>query len=139
MRRDPLPVSVPVELRQAEELLERYGKWAQDRYKKQRCGSAEGDYKPPAVYSRDDEPMEPFIADWHAMQVQGTLQAVPMQWRRVLLAYYIPQRTPWQAMRRMMGSKTWHESHVSGVRDFWRIYSLRYLKQRDMIAPITRD
>ena len=50
MKRD-IEFAVPVELRQAEELLHKYGRWAQDRFRKQRCASAEGDYKHPPVRS----------------------------------------------------------------------------------------
>lgn len=139
MRRD-INLNVPAELRDAEELLERYGRWAQDRYKKQRCASAEGRYVPPPTRSVDcDEPLQPLMPDWSARQVQMALQVVPMQWRRVLFAFYIPQRKPWQAMRRVMGGKTWDESKVAGLREFWKIYSLRYLACRGSIAALTRD
>ena len=127
MRRDNINLTVPEELRTAEELLERYGKWAQDRYRTQRCASAEGNYRPPP--SRDDDPREPFIADWNAMQVQRALQVVPMQFRRVLHAYYIPQRVPHHAVRRKLNitSRTWDGNRIEGLRQFWSIYRLRYL------------
>lgn len=137
MRSDYMQAPVPSELKQAEEMLERYGAWAQDRYKKQRCGSAEGNYNTPS--SRGDTPIVPFIPDWSAMQVQHALQVVPMQFRRVLLAYYIPQRKPWQAARRVLGGKQWDANKIAGLRSFWSIYCLRYLKNRDTIAAITRD
>ena len=44
MKRD-LNLNVPQELRLADELLEKYGRWAQDRHHKQRCASAEGKYR----------------------------------------------------------------------------------------------
>ena len=141
MRRDYMPVQVPAELKQAEALLERYGAWAQDRYKKQRCASAEGNYKPPHSAAVDcDGPMLPFIADWSAMQVQHALQAVPMQWRRVLLAYYIPQRLPHFAARRIARAtpKAWDDGRIAGLRSFWQIYSLRYLTNASIIAPTPR-
>ena len=139
MKRD-LNLAVPIELRQAEELLGKYGRWAQDRYKKQRCASAEGRYIPPPTRSVDcDEPLEPLMADWCARHVQLALQTVPMQWRRVLQSFYIPQRRPWQAMRRVMGGRAWDEYKIAGLREFWRIYSLHYLKSTGNIAPITRD
>lgn len=43
MKRDNIDLSVtPPDLHEAEALLIRYGLWAQDRYKKRRCASAEG-------------------------------------------------------------------------------------------------
>lgn len=131
MKRD-LNLTVPVELRQAEELLERYGRWAQDRYKKQRCASAEGKYVPPPLPMKDrEEPMEPFMPDWSAMQVQRALQVVPMQFRRVLLALYIPQKEHPMAARRRHRIKrdAWDFSRIEGLRQFWRYYRLRHLTE----------
>lgn len=115
---------------QAEALLEKYGRWAQDRYKKQRCASAEGAYVPPPLPAADREPpMEPFIADWNAMGVQRALNQVPLAYRRVLQAYYIPQRLPYHAIRRQhkISVRTWEESRIHGVRMFWNVYRLHYL------------
>lgn len=138
MKRD-IPITVPVELRHAEELLEKYGRWAQDRYKKQRCASAEGAYRPPV--SREDEPMESFIPDWNALQVQRALQVVPMQYRRVLFAIYVPQKEhPMAARRRYrLQRDVWDHSRIEGLRRFWAFYHLRYLTERATIAPILRD
>lgn len=128
MRRD-LNLNVPQELQQAEELLEKYGRWAQDRWRKQRCASAEGRYQPPPLRGRDEEPLTPFIPDWSARQVQLALQAVPMQFRRVLFAIYVPQKDPPFAARMRLRLKrdTWEYSRIEGIRQFWRIYRLRYL------------
>lgn len=114
--------ALPIELRDADELLERYGRWAQDRYQKRRCASAEGRYTPPPT--RDDEPMQPFMADWNALKVQHALIVVPMQYRRVLQAYYIPQRKPHHAVRRELkiSSVTWELSRIEGLRRFWSVY-----------------
>lgn len=129
MRRD-LNLTVPVELRQAEELLEKYGAWAQDRYKKRRCASLEGKYVPPPPPTAErEEPLIPFIPDWSAMQVQRALQAVPMQFRRVLFAIYVPQKEHPMAARRRYRLKpdVWNFSRVEGIRQFWNVYRLRYL------------
>lgn len=124
MKRD-LPNPIPVDLRDADELLTKYGAWAQDRYKKQHCASVEHNYRPPDMEPRP----EPFIADFKAMQVQHSLVVVPMQYRRVLQALYIPQRLPPNALRRKhnIPTKTWENSHILGLRMFWNIYRLRYL------------
>jgi hypothetical protein len=128
MKRDQKP-SIPPELRDADELLYRYGQWAQDRYKKQHCASIEHKYRPPVLPG--DEPPTPLMADFRAMDVQHALVVVPMQYRRVLQAFYIPQRLPPQALRRQHGipSKTWEASHQIGLRMFWSIYGLRYMKK----------
>ena len=133
MIRDSKP-SIPVELREADELLYRYGQWAQDRYKKQHCASIEHKYKPPPLPG--DEAPTPLMADFRAMDVQHALVVVPMQYRRVLQAYYIPQRMPEVAIRRQhrIKASTWEASHMIGLRSFWSIYSVRYLKKnRDAI------
>lgn len=140
MRRD-LNLNVPPELQQAEVLLEKYGRWAQDRYKKQRCASAEGRYRSPPTRQADDGPMEPFIPDWNARQVQLALQVVPMQFRRVLIAIYIPQKEHPMAARRRLRLKrdVWDGSRIEGLRYFWNVYRLRYLTKGATIAQILRD
>lgn len=140
MRRD-LNLNVPQDLQQAEELLERYGRWAQDRYKKQRCASAEGKYRPPPQARSDDEPLVPFMPDWSARHVQLAMQAVPMQFRRVLFAIYVPQQEHPMAARRRLRLKrdVWDGSRIQGLRHFWSIYRLRYLTKDATIAPILRD
>ena len=140
MKRD-LNLNVPLDLRQADELLEKFGRWAQDRNKKQRCASAEGNYRPPPVAGRGEEPLIPFIPDWNARQVQLALQVVPMQYRRVLHAIYIPQKEhPMAARRRYrIRADLWDRSRLEGLRQFWNVYRLRYLTGRGKIAPILRD
>lgn len=134
---------LPPDLRQADELLEKYGRWAQDRWKKQRCASAEGRYEAPRVRRNDpdDEPMEPFIPDWSARQIQLALQVVPMQFRRVLFAIYIPQKEHPMAARRRMRLKpdVWEGSRIEGLRYFWNVYRLRYLTKSAIIAPTLRE
>lgn len=121
MKRD-LEISISPELRQADELLERYGKWAQDRYQKRRCGSAEGRYIAPPTPG--EVPMVPFMSDFNAMKVQQALQVVPMQYRRVLQAFCIPQAKPHHAVRRELriGVTLWERSRLEGLRQFWNIY-----------------
>lgn len=141
MHRD-INLNVPAELRDAEELLERYGRWAQDRYKKQRCASAEGKYVPPPTRSVDcDEPLQPLMADWSARQVQLALQVVPMQFRRVLFAIYVPQKEhPMAARRRYrLQRDVWDRSRIEGLRQFWNIYRLRYLTKPEYDRAILRD
>lgn len=123
--RDPNP-QVPEDLREADALLDRYGQWAQDRYRKQRCASAEGGYAPPA--GRDDEPRPHLMPGWQALQVQHALAVVPMQYRRVLQAFYIPSRRPHHAVRRELKIRysTWEASRIEGLRRFWSVYRLRY-------------
>lgn len=144
MKRD-INLEVPIELREAEAVLERYGRWAQDRYRKQRCASAEGKYQPPPIPGcRDDEPLTPFIPDWSAMQVQHALQVVPEQFRRVLFAIYVPQKEHPNAARRRLGTsgRDWEQRRIHGLRSFWRIYSVRYLRhltKHGTIATNYRD
>jgi len=119
---------IPAELREADNLLERYGQWAQDRYRKQRCASAEGGYAIPN--SRDEDPRPHLMPGWEALQVQHALVVVPMQYRRVLQAFYIPQRVPHHAVRRRLKitPALWEQSRVEGLRQFANIYRLRYPK-----------
>lgn len=128
MIRDAKP-SIPPELREADDLLYRYGQWAQDRFKKQHCASIEHRYRPPILPG--DEAPTPLMADFRALDVQHALVVVPMQYRRVLQAWYIPQRLPPHAIRRQhrIKARDWEASQREGLRMFWSIYTLRYLKK----------
>lgn len=129
MKRDNIDLNVtPPDLREAEDLLIRYGLWAQDRYKKRRCASAEGRYKPPP--NRDDEPMPVLMADFAAMDVQRALQVVPRQYSRVLAAVYVPQKEhPLAARRRYrITPHLWERSRIEGLRIFWGHYLRRLTK-----------
>jgi len=133
-------IAIPAYLVPAHDLLDRYGRWAQDRYQKRRCASAEGLYQPPPMRGQDDEPVQHLMPNWQALQVQHALQAVPMQYRRVLLAIYIPQREhPMAARRRYrIRAGTWEASRIEGLRQFWRVYRLRYEPAQDTVSPLLR-
>ena len=120
-----MTLTIPTELKDADEQLHKYGSWAQDRFKKQHCASIEHKYHAPKQY--EEEPMIPFIADFHAADIQRSLNLVPIIYRRVLHAHYIPQRMPKEAHRRMMrlSPKLWDEGHLMGLRMFfnnWRLH-----------------
>ncbi len=112
---------VPDDLKEANELLYQYGRWAQDRMRINHCASVEHKYRAPDF----EPPPTPFIADFRAMDVQRVLNLVPLQYRRVLHAQYIPQRLPPQALRRSyrLSIKTWDTTLLLGIRMFdnnWR-------------------
>lgn len=139
-RRAQRVTAIPAELRPADELLTRYGLWAQDRYQKRRCASAEGRYQPPPLRDQDDEPVRPSMPDWLALQVQHALVVVPMQYRRVLQAHYIPQREHPMAARRRhrITASTWDASRIEGLRHFLTVYRLRYESARATVPPLLR-
>lgn len=112
---------IPSDLREADLLLAKYGRWAMDRFKKQHCASVEHRYRPPPSVDADREAPEALIADFRAMDVQRALNEVPLQYRRVLQAQYIPTRLPAAAQRRMLRltHKTWDGTHLAGLRMFW--------------------
>lgn len=125
MKRDIDFTTTPPELREADALLTRYGLWAQDRYKKRRCASAEGLYKAPPTPG--EPPMPELMPDFDAMKVQRALQVVPRQYGRVLEAIYIPQKEhPMAARRRYrLRPELWERSRVEGLRIFWGHYLRR--------------
>lgn len=122
---------IPPDLQEADRLLAKYGRWAMDRFRKQHCASIEHRYVPPRDVENRREPAEVLIADFHAMDVQRALNLVPVQYRRVLQAEYIPQRLPMQAQRRMMRitKTTWDGSHLAGLRMFWNNWRLHVSKK----------
>lgn len=126
---DRQKTALPSDLHEADELLEKFGRWAQDRYKKQRCASAEGLYRSPDFWNDGDLPM-PLMAEFRAMDVQRALLLVPQRYRRVLHAHYIPQRLPTDAQRKRMGValNVWHDEHLAGLRMFWNNWRFHIVK-----------
>lgn len=124
--------ALPTDLREADDVLAKYGRWALGGQGQGRCGSAEGRYQSDEVHAREDrEIREPMIADWSAMDVQRALCRVPERFRKVLQAHYIQRRNQMWITRRQLRltAKTWSETRIAGVRMFWNIYRLHYLKK----------
>jgi hypothetical protein len=122
---------IPQELQEADRLLTKYGRWAMDRFRFQHCASIEHKYIPPRDVEKRRDPKEVLIADFQAMDVQRALQLVPVQYRRVLQAEYIPQRLPSAAIKRMLKltKTTWDGSHLTGLRMFYNNYRLHAVKK----------
>jgi hypothetical protein len=118
-------LKIPPELQEADRLLTQYGRWAMDRFRRQHCGSAEHLYKPAGDIEARREPLVPLMPDFRAMDVQRALNEVPLQYRRVLQAEYIPQRVSLAVQRRILklSPRTWEGTHLVGLRMFanlWR-------------------
>ena len=128
MSRGPLhnlSAEIPLELLDADERLRLYGRWAMHRHKKQRCGSAEGDYHVPPN-DDDREPREMILGPDAAMVCQRALARVPGRERIVLAILYIPHRLPAAAQMRILGipPRTSQERHLLGLKlwaNWWRI------------------
>ena len=119
-------IRIPAELQEADRLLAQYGRWAMDRFRRQHCGSLEHRYVAPRDVDNRREPRELLMPDFSAIDVQRALNDVPLQYRRVLQAEYIPQRLPPMVVRRMLKltRSTWDGSHLAGLRMFancWRV------------------
>ena len=100
-KRHQIAADIPNELAEADELLRKYGRSIMDRYKKHRCGSAEGDYNiPPNNDDRDPREVLLGVADLSA--VQRALIAVPELFRQVLQILYVPKRLPAEAQLRRL-------------------------------------
>lgn len=124
-----LILPIPDDLAEANELLNAYGRWAQDRYRKQHCASAEGRYRAPPN-DDDREPKAYMPPDFKAMEVQRALQAVPDLQRAVLHIIYVPKRLPPEAQLRILRipPRLCQDRHRTGLRMFWNIYRLKVLQ-----------
>lgn len=118
-RKSPIAAEIPIELQDADQLLNHYGRWAMDRYKKQHCASAEGRYQPPPN-AFDREPREIILAAPDALICQRALVAVPELERVVLQILYIPKRLPAQAQLRRLNipPELSVARHLNGLRIF---------------------
>lgn len=116
---------IPMALREADEILTRYGRWAFDRSTDRRCGSAEGAYRAPQD-DEDRKPRESLMATHDALAAQRALQRVPDRERIVLNVLYIPKRLPPEAQLRILRipPALSRERHLNGLRMFANLYSL---------------
>lgn len=116
---------IPQRLREADEVLHAYGRWAMDRYRKQRCASAEGMYRIPPG-DDDREPREALMPTPDALVAHRALIRVPDLQRTVLHILYVPKRLPPEAQLRMLRipAKLCQQRHMDGLAMFdniWRI------------------
>lgn len=118
---------LPLELRQADELLTAYGRWAKDRQKVQRCGSAEGRFRAPPDESVEEDARrvarEAILSTPEALKIARALVRVPEQERIILQTLYVPQRLPAHRILQMkrVPPRTCQERHLAGVRMFANI------------------
>lgn len=119
---DPIAAEIPEDLKDADERLRLYGRWAMDRWSPKRCGSAEKDYQPTRgeAFQARREPRELLMPSDEALLCQRALSKVPEQQRTVLAMLYIPCRWPAQALLRKAGipPRESRERHLYGLRMF---------------------
>src|SRR5688572_24211051 len=120
---------IPVDLSEADDLLNRFGRWAMQRLTRRRCGSAEGAYRAKPD-EEDRSPREHLMHPTDAMRTQRALSRVPQKWRIVLEVLYVPKRAgngklikP-ELMFRLMRipPKLSRERHIEGLRQFNNIH-----------------
>lgn len=111
-----IAADIPASLRDADQTLTQYGRWAMWRNHRQTCGSAEGAYKSPP---NDDDrtPRELIMLLPDAMAAQRALAQVPEINRVVLAVLYIPNRIPAVVQMRKLHipPRLSQERHLSGL------------------------
>ena len=125
--RQNLSAEIPQSLQAADERLTRYGRWAMERLRRQRCGSAEGKYRS----FQDDEdraPREVLLHIDEALACQRALAKVPELERRVLQILYVPTRLPIEAQLRLahIPPRLCQERHLRGLRMFDNIFKSHF-------------
>jgi hypothetical protein len=126
-KRLPIYADIPLDLKEADELLHRYGRWALDRYSPGTCGSAERMYRPERgeqVLEARREPREVLMPAAEAVNVQRALIRVPEMERIVLQYLYVPQRWPAHVMlaKAKIPPRLSRERHLAGLRMFHNIH-----------------
>lgn len=121
-----LAAEIPLDLREADELLAKYGRWAKDRRRYERCGSAEGAYKAPPN-DDDRQPKMLTLTLSEAMACQRALAGVPQAERIVLGVLYIPRKVSVEVQLRRLNvpPRLSRERHLSGLRMWWNRLRLR--------------
>ncbi|WP_295850999.1 hypothetical protein [uncultured Xylophilus sp.] len=119
-QREDFRALIPADMRDADDLLFRYGRWAMDRYRYNRCASAEGKYQAPPS-NEDREPRELLLSTTPAMRAHRALINVAFHPRQVLQILYVPKRLPAEAQLRIarIPARVCRELHMDGLRMFW--------------------
>lgn len=119
MTRQQLYADLPPELAEADEILNRYGRWARGGAGPGTCGSAEGDYRAP----QDDEDRQPHAVVMLKMDIdraRDALIALPTMTRLILQWLYVrPATLPAQMRANGLQPRHVRERHLAGVREFW--------------------
>jgi hypothetical protein len=127
-----IAADIPLDLKDADDRLRLYGRWAMDRWSPKRCGSAEKDYQPTRgeAFQARREPRELLMPSQDALRCQRALARVPELYRVVLALLYIPHRLPPQAQLRQAGipPRLSRERHLYGLRMFDNIHGTLNLK-----------
>lgn len=118
-----LSADIPSDLQDADERLTRYGRWAMDRMRRHRCGSAEGRYRS-TQDDLDRQPAEVLLHIDEALACQRALARVPELERRVLSILYVPQRMSVEMQLRLahIPARLCQERHLRGLRMFDNIF-----------------
>lgn len=124
----PLYGNIPDSLAEADEVLQRYGRWAVSvSASGGRCGSAEGNYQPPGGQALEARraPLE-LMSNAQALRVQQALQAVDAIHRVVLTILYVPRKSPIEAQLRLIKTppRLAQVRHLEGLRRFWPRFQL---------------
>ena len=124
-RRIDVDRTIPAELKEADELMHRYGEWARRRFKFGACGSIERRYKHGHVAEESLEPIVVLMAGWRAFEVQRIVQTLPLDHRMVL----------WSQYRADDDGFAQRHCHRKGIRTRaqwmqWQIEGLRMLSNR---------
>ena len=117
-----LSADIPESLRKADDLLHRYGRWAMDRRRQHRCGSAESAYRPErgeAVEARR-APREMLLPTPDALLVHRALIQVAESERRILHMLYVPNGRALHVQLRKsnISPSLCRERHLVGLRMF---------------------
>lgn len=128
-QRQQITAEIPHDLKDADELLIRYGRSVMDRHRKQHCASAEGRYSIPPN-DDDREPREVLLPAPDAALVQRALFKVPERERQVLQILYVPQRLPVEAQLRIkrIPAKLAADRHLDGLRMFRNLHGAEVAK-----------
>lgn len=118
---------LPPTLHEADNTMNRYGRWAVDRGEKRRCGSVEGRYRPPGGQALEERraPIDGMATD-QALRCQRALLGVPDQQRIVLTILYVPKRMPAEQQLRLLKipPQLSQQRHLAGLRMFWNLFQI---------------
>jgi len=131
-----LYADLPQELREADDILNSYGRWANRGGGGARCGSAEGMYRAPQD-DEDRQPRMPLMPPLEVERCRDALGTLPTMTLLVIQWLYVDS-SGLQAKMRKHGIQPRHmrERHLDGVQLFWAAWKRGEKTSR---APLALD
>lgn len=112
--------AIPSDLTETDALMHRYANSVRTRWKQQRCGSAEKNYKHEQIGERESRPKPDTMPEYAWYDLLHTLHKLPEKHQRVLAVIYRiddnGMQRRWCHGHGIQRAQVWHDHHMAALR-----------------------